>query len=99
MNGTFEWHDVIYLTPLPTHTHTHTQALESSRNQLEARGVQLEARKDQLKMITSTMDDKDREIAELKEQIKVMEKRLAGSLKGLLLWSGDKELAASHKVS
>ena len=50
-------------------------------------------------MITSTMDDKDREIAELKEQIKVMEKRLAGSLKGLLLWSGDKELAASHKVS
>ena len=50
-------------------------------------------------MITATMDNKDSEMSELREQIKVMEKRLAGSLKGLLLWSGEKELAASHKVS
>lgn len=49
-------------------------------------------------MMTTTIENKDREITELKEQIKGMEKRLAGSLKGLLLWSDEKELAASHKV-
>lgn len=49
-------------------------------------------------MMSTAMEDKSKEIAELKEQIKAMERRLAGSLKGLLLWSDETELAASHKV-
>lgn len=75
------------------------QVLESNRNQLEAKGMQLEASKDQLRMITTEIDSKDKEIAELKDQIKVMEKRLASSLKGLLLWGDNKELAVASKVS
>ena len=49
-------------------------------------------------MITTDIDGKNKEIAELKDQIKVMERRLAGSLKGLLLWGGDKEMAVASKV-
>ncbi len=78
--------------------HSPPQILENGRNQLEARDLQLQASKEQLVMMTTTIENKDREITELKEQIKGMEKRLAGSLKGLLLWSDEKELAASHKV-
>ena len=73
------------------HTHmytnicTHMQVLESNRNQLEAKGVQLAANKQQLQTISLSLEDKDKVIADLKDQVKSLEKQLAGSLKKMLL--------------
>lgn len=72
--------------------------LENNRNQMEAKGIQLAASKDQLQMISKEMDSKDKEITDLREQLKGMEKRLAGSLKGLLLWGDEINPSPQNKV-
>ena len=64
---------------------THMQVLESNRNQLEAKGVQLAANKQQLQTISLSLEDKDKVNADLKDQVKSLEKQLAGSLKKMLL--------------
>ena len=61
------------------------QVLENNRNQLEAKGVQLAANKDQLQTISLQLETKENEVAHMRGKIGSLEKQLAGSLQSLLL--------------
>lgn len=76
-----------FLHDCHTHTNTH-QVLESNRNQLESKGVQLAANKEQLQAICLQLEGRQGEIASLNQRIAEMEQQIASSLKGLLMNSG-----------
>lgn len=61
------------------------QVLENNRNQLEAKGVQLAANKDQLQTISLKLEEQDSEMTSMREKIGALEKQLASSLKDMLL--------------
>ena len=61
------------------------QVLENNRNQLEAKGVQLAANKDQLQTISLKLEQQDSEMTSMRETIGSLEKQLASSLKDMLL--------------
>ena len=59
--------------------------LENNRNQLEAKGVQLAANKDQLQTISLRLEQQDSEMTSMREKMGLLEQQLASSLKDMLL--------------
>ena len=61
------------------------QVLESNRNQIESKGIQLAANKEQLQTVCQQLEGRGDEIQALQRRIAEMEQQMATSLKGLLL--------------
>ena len=61
------------------------QVLESNRNQIESKGIQLAANKEQLQTVFQELDGRDEAIQSLQRKVAEMEQHIATSLKGLLL--------------
>ena len=70
---------------LPSNLPPHCQVLESNRNQIESKGVQLAANKEQLQAISLELEGRDGEIQALQQRIAEMDQQIATSLKGLLV--------------
>ena len=61
------------------------QVLESNRNQLETKGVQLAASKEEIHTVSTQLEERQKEIKSLHQRIAEMDQQMASSLKGLLL--------------
>jgi hypothetical protein len=72
--------------PVPTTSHLDLlQVLESNRNQIESKGIQLAANKEQLQTVCKQLENRGGEIHSMQRKIAEMEQQIATSLKGLLL--------------
>lgn len=78
--------------PLPTTAYIDLlQVLEDNRNQLETKGVQLVANKEQLQLMGLQLEGRGQEVTALKQRVAGLERMVAGSLKGLMLQGQDAE--------
>ena len=71
------------------------QVLEDNRNQLETKGVQLVANKEQLQLMGLQLEGRGQEVTALKQRVAGLERMVAGSLKGLMLQGQDAETNVS----
>lgn len=73
--------------------------LESNRNQIESKGVQLAANKEQLQTVCLQLEGRDGEVQKLQRRIADMEQQIASSLKGLLIENATNGPASPNSTS